>query len=371
MLVNRAYAYTRGILFGIEQFCRNRPGWVVHVESSEDWDAIAPWNPDAAIVQVREPELAERIGSTCPAVNVSSSAPDSPLPRVALDNRATGRLVAQHLLDNRFSQFGFVGEAGVAYATERFTGFRSELERAGSGCNTLFVEAWGRLGDMVEGLNEWLLEQSTPLAIMAASDDVGQAVTRACARIGLGVPEDVAVVGVDNCPLFCRWSRPELSSVDPNAQAIGFRAAQLLDQLMAGNNEVERETLLPPGELICRQSSDVLAVDDGLVRRAVAYIRAHCRESIGVEQVAAALGTTRRTLERRFRAALDTPPSTELQSARLRLAKRLLATTEGPIGHLASELGFATPQHFTAFFRQHAGCTPTVFRNSCGLQGQS
>ena len=133
---------------------------------------------------------------------------------------------------------------------------------------------------------------------------------------------------------------------------------------MAGNSDVDQETLLPPRALICRQSSDVLAVDDGLVRRAVAYIRAHCRESIGVEQVAAALGTTRRTLERRFRAALDTQPSAELQSARLRLAKRLLATTERPVGHLASELGFATPQHFTAFFRKHAGCTPTAYRVS-------
>ena len=360
--MNRAYAYPRAVLFGIERFCRQRPDWIVHVESSEDWNAIAPWRPDGAIVQVRERDLAGRIGKACPAINVSSSAPDSPLPRVAADNKAIGRLAARHLLDNRFTRFGFVGESGVAYAGERLAGFQAELKGAGFECATLFVDVWGRLGDSVEGLQDWLSVQPTPAAIMAASDDFGQAVTRACARLGLGVPHDVAVVGVDNCDLFCRWSRPELSSVDPNAQAIGYRAAELLAELLGGNT-VSDETLVPPLELVCRQSSDVLAAEDDIVRCAVAYMRINCREPIGVDQVAAELGTTRRTLERRFRRALDTSPVQELQQARLRLARRALETTDRPIGQLAAELGFGTPQHFTAFFHQKVGCTPSAYRD--------
>ena len=359
--MNRAYAYPRGVLFGVERFCRQRPDWVVHVESSEDWDAIAPWRPDGAIVQVRESDTALRIGKVCPAVNVSSSAPSSPLPRVAADNKAIGRLAARHLLDNRFSRFGFVGESGVAYAEERLAGFRAELGEEGLECTTLLLSAWGHLGDSAEGLSEWLLAQSRPLAIMAASDDFGQAVTRACARLDLGVPNDVAVVGVDNCPLFCRWSRPELTSVDPNPQAIGYQAAESLAVLLQGDN-VPDQTLLPPLELVCRQSSDVLAVEDDIVRRAVAYMRINCRESIGVDQVAAELGTTRRTLERRFRRALDMSPVQELHEARLRLARRTLEKTDQPISQVAAEMGFGTPQHFTAFFRQRAGCTPSAYR---------
>jgi LacI family transcriptional regulator len=175
----------------------------------------------------------------------------------------------------------------------------------------------------------------------------------------------VAVLGVDNDELLCEMSYPPLSSIRLGAEQIGRTAVDLLEKLMQGKKIGAEPARIPPMELVTRQSTDTLAVEDPEVAAALRHIRLHATEGISVKQLMEEVTMNRRTLERRFNSIVGHTPLEEIRRVRLERAKVLLQT-DLPIYEVALQAGFATPEYLATSFRQAEGTTPTAFRHRFG-----
>jgi LacI family transcriptional regulator len=212
-------------------------------------------------------------------------------------------------------------------------------------------------------LARWLRGLPKPVGIMASYDIRGQQVLAACRGAGLAVPDEVAVIGVDNDALLCELASPPLSSVIPNAHRAGYEAAALLDQQMAGKRVAATAHLIAPLGIAARQSTDVLAVDDREVARAVQFIREHACEGINVADVLRAVPLSRRVLEQRFQNLLGRTPREEILQVRLSRVKQLLGETDLPLYLVAERTGFEHVEYLSVVFKRETGRTPSRWRS--------
>jgi LacI family transcriptional regulator len=279
-----------------------------------------------------------------------------------------GQLVAEHLLERGFRQFAFVGSSQFAYSLQREAAFSQALSAAGyavlryeTPADSMLVtrrRPWST--DL--GLRRWLSGLPKPVAIFGCNDQCGVQLAEACREAGLRVPEDVALVGVDNDDLLCELARPSLSSVAIPAERIGFEAAALLDRMFQGSAPPAKPVLLPPLGLVVRQSSDVVATADREVAAALCFIRDHAHLPLAVSDVLQAIPVSRRALERRTRQAIGRTLGDEIRRVHLERAKSLLSGTDMPMTDVAEHAGFSSGKHFCTVFHQELGCTPSDFR---------
>jgi LacI family transcriptional regulator len=197
---------------------------------------------------------------------------------------------------------------------------------------------------------------------MACNDMRGQHVLDSCQRAGVAVPEEVAVVGVDDDDLLCDLCSPPLSSVAPNPELIGYEAAALLEALMAGHPADPLERTVPPVGVTARQSTDVLAIGDPSVAVAVRLIRERACHGLTVADVLREVPVSRSVLERLFRRHLGRSPQAEIRAVRLKRVKQLLVETSLPLDQVAELSGFAHPEYLSVAFRRATGQTPGRYR---------
>lgn len=299
------------------------------------------------------------------AVNVSSDVRDVPLPRVSTDNLATGRMGAEHLLERGYGQFGFVGTSGL-YAQQIQEGFVDLIEQqAGRQCHIFDRDATA--GEQRHPIDGWLEQLPKPVAVMAANDRMGRRVIERATSLGLRVPEDVAVLGTGNDPWLTRLASPAMSSVEQNLREVGFQAARMLDGLL--NGEVhEQARWIPPLGVAMRESTDTIMTDDPVVGRALQYIRDHCHEGIGVEDVLDEVAVSRRTLELHLKRVVGRTPQQVIYHGQVDQARKMLVTTDAPMYQIASACGFDRPQRFNFVFKRETGMTPLEYRRRFGSQ---
>ncbi len=375
LVFNYNLTYYRDIVRGICAFAASRPGWAF-TPVAPDPDAIASIRPlelDGLIAHIFTLDLAESVGRLGqPVVNVSGVLPDLKIPRVMADHEQAGRLAAGHFLDRGLRHFGFFGYTDHAFSKGREAGFRREVERAGFEVSSylsddpLHPEPSG-LWRWNDGLQGWLAGLPRPAGVLASHDIQGVQLSEICHRAGLRVPDDLALLGVDNDDLLCQMARPPLSSVALPAERIGFEAARMLEGLISRRGKKDRvrprTLLLPSPGVVTRPSSDILAIDDEDVAAAVRFIRTHAHRPIGVAAVLDAVATSRRSLERRFVKALGRGVAEEIRRVRLDRARVLLADTDLPIARIAGDSGFSEAKHLSTVFRRETGLTPTEYRN--------
>jgi len=333
-------------------------------------------------------------------VNVSSAIADAPFPCVSVDDREVGRLAIRHLRDRGFRHFGFVGHPRHFYTTARDAGFR-ELVDPTRDTYDFFCEhpvrsySYRRQASpltQVADLQRWLQRLPRPAGVFACHGVWGVQVLEACHRAKLHVPDDIGIICVDSDDLLCEQSRPSLSSMKIPSERIGFEAGVLLDQLLnrrtpaagdgsessgpaaiaengssasrpAGSAHWRRmRRLIPPVEVIARQSTDVLAGGDHELTAAVQFIRLNAHRTLEVKDVLRAVPASRRSLERRFRTVLQRGIAEEIRRVHLERAKSLLSTTMLSIGEVARQAGFASVHYLSRTIRQATGQTPTAFR---------
>lgn len=184
----------------------------------------------------------------------------------------------------------------------------------------------------------------------------------ACQLAGLAVPEQVAVLGVDNDEVICELSDPPLSSIEPDTHRIGYEGAALLDRLMQGRPPAAKTISVPPLGIIARRSSDAMAVDDAAVAAALHHIRAHACAGLRVPDVVSILSISRATLKRRFQQVLGRSPAAEIERVRMDQARLLLAETDYKLRSIAALVGYASDAQFVTAFHRHTGTTPGHFR---------
>ena len=361
-----------GMILGVAEFSQRRPEWAVwrpRIREASDLDQRFPDGVDGAVGAMIGRGAAECLRMLAdhgvPVVNVVQGAAGPGVHTVAADNKRVGRLVAGHFIDRGFRQFAYIGdERGVDDAARR-AGFDEALRATGHRAQFAFGGDVYRLADRdaaVDRLVHWLGTVPTPIGIMAFNDHVGRAVVDAAHQAGLSVPDDVAVIGVDNYEVECELSRPRLASVDLGHARIGFQAAQRLDQLIRGERVPDEPLLLPPQGIVERPSCDVIAVPDALVSRAIRIIRSEVGDRLRVDDVLSRVNVSRTWLDAEFRKYLGRTVHEEIWARRVDLALGLLVDTDLPLTIIADRAGFSSLAHLSRTIRNRTGLAPSTYR---------
>jgi len=197
---------------------------------------------------------------------------------------------------------------------------------------------------------------------MACNDDRARHVLEACQLCKIHVPEQVAILGVDNDPLRCDMADPPLSSIALNCTTAGFKAARVLDQMIRTGKKLETIIVIEPTHVHTRQSTDTLAIDDLEIAFALRYIRQNAKRPITVDEVAEATAVSRRSLERRFQKILKQSIMQSIRKERVNQISKLLILTNEPISKIAMDFNMCSFTHFAGYFKKETGIAPRDFR---------
>ncbi|HYG73611.1 MAG TPA: DNA-binding transcriptional regulator [Planctomycetota bacterium] len=366
------FGHSSGWLRGLLSFARTRPNWRIRHETNtaDGIRAVCGWGVDGIIAHLYDLEMARAIcGMGKPVVNISSAISDFPVPRVSMDNVAIGEQAGRHLLERGFKHFAYIGYSNRHFTTERYTGYARAIQAAGytvhryDSDSSRVIQGETNVADNAD-IERWLRGLHKPLGLMACNDVLGHDMLRLIENIGLHVPDQIAVIGVDNDDLACNFAHPPLSSVRVPWDLIGYEAAVLLDRILSGRRLAEKEKAirLPPQGVMTRQSTDVLAVPDADVSTAVRFIREHFSENISVDDVLEVVPISRRSLEQKFRAVLNCTPLQEIHRMRMDRAKDLLTHTGLTVFAVAKQCGFSSLEHFSRMFKASEGVSPARYR---------
>ncbi|MBN2024520.1 MAG: DNA-binding transcriptional regulator [Pirellulales bacterium] len=372
LLIESSRNYGRGLLRGISTYVQEHGYWSF-LFRPQDLDMPVPswlgrWDGDGVIARVDSVKMAKALRQTgLPVVDLRNSIESIRFPAVGPDNRAIARLATDHFLQRGFRHFAFCGMpwGQYRYMDRRREHLRALLEEAGLSLAEFELgpergpKGWDQQQDR---LAEWVAGLPKPVAVIACNDDHGVHVVDACQRAEQVVPEEVAVLGVDDDQTLCTLCTPPLSSINIDLERIGYEAAALLDRLMAGGASPDETIELAPRGIVVRHSTDVLATDDRDVARAVRFIRERACEGIQVSDVVNHVMLSRSSLERRFRAVLGRPPGAEIRRVQLDRARELLTQTTLPLSVVALRSGFQSLNYFFEVFQKTLGTTPTRFR---------
>jgi LacI family transcriptional regulator len=307
-----------------------------------------------------------------PVVNISSTLRESPVPRINVDNHRIGQLAADFLMERGFRSFAYYGLQKVAYSKLRFQGYSERLATKGFQVTTLLAApTFGLQGlewqQQHRDLADWLASLSAPVALFAVSDYRARQSIDVCHHLGIKVPGEIAVLGVDNEDFICRHIAPQLSSVARDNELEGYQAASALDRMMRGK-PVRDVELVPPLEVVKRESTDVIAVSDDRVRAAIEFINEHIAEPVDVSQVARHADVSRRWLEYAFRDEVGESPYQYIRRRRLELVRDLLVDVPGmKIAEIARRTGFTSPKQLTMAFHHWRGMSPRAYRRTLQL----
>ncbi len=351
-------AYCREAVKGIRRFAEAMGHWRIRVLLPRRENLRWVWRDSEFIGMIGmlasfpEPLLPDEL--PVPAVNISSRSSPDPWFSVVTDNYAIGRAAAEHFLDRGFRSIAYVGVNRFHFSEVRRQGLCAGAAAAG-------VEVVDLGGNPPRARD--LLRLPRPTALLAANDVRAMRLLMACENAGLRVPEDMAVLGVDNDETICEVADVALSSIDPSAGAVGFQAAQALADILDGREPAERVRRVPPAGVVTRMSTDVVAVPEPDLAVAVRYIQDHACDPMTVEQMMEEISVSRRTLEKRFQATFGRTLHAEIRRQQFQRARRLLAESDLVVPEVASRCGFSDPKRFTNLFSKAHGMPPTKYRH--------
>lgn len=369
VLIDEGSDFGRSILRGANRYGRNFPAVDVEMEYWESlknsWllDRAKPmgvvcWKIDEHFSQKLD-SMGARVVQVCRSDNSNC--------QIHPDDEAIGELAAEHLSELGLRDLLFLGGKKDNYFEHRQAGFRREAEKRGCRLLEYDEEIPNKMSDesfgpILDRLGEWLGKQEHPLGVFAANDRIGRQTTRACKLAGVRVPDDVAVLGADNGDLACRISDPPLSSVDTCGERIGYEAMAMLHHWMETGKRPKSPVLVPPAGVVRRKSTDLLAVADGEVAKALRYIRENFNRKIRIAEIHEHVGVPQRSLERRFKRLVGRPMKGELLRVQIEQAQRLLIYSELTIDQIAHRCGFSSADHFSYTFSSKVGEAPRDFR---------
>lgn len=374
VIMKRASGSSERVMWGIARYAHLHGPWSFYTRPQWFFAELPPldqWKGDGVIAVVGNEQVVEEVNRRgLPTVNVSGFLPDPGLPTVVTDNRAVGRLAAEHFIERGHRVFGYCGFASLHYANERWIGFKQGITEAGHASPPAYIDVPTGIQQHYESpftrrqIAQWVRELPKPAAVLTANDLRAQQLLEVARESGVAVPEDLALVGVDNEQIRCVLADPPLSSVDLPYEQIGYEAAKMLDAVIAGGSPEPSHRELPPLGVVTRQSSDIMAIADPHVAKAVHLINRHACERITVAQIVGAMPVSRRRLEARFRALRGRSMRDEIVRVRIRRARQLLRDSDMSIPQIAAEVGCATTSELSRMFRQKVGRTPSEYRST-------
>jgi LacI family transcriptional regulator len=356
------FGYARAEVRGVLAYTReNHLPWVFAggSDTPATWRMLRRWKPDGLIGL---PSRLAGVPGVSPLVPLRGGA-------CVLDDDAVGRMAADHLLERGFRHLAFLGERGAGFSAARRDGFRAQWQQTCGAApaatfhtrDFVFDPGLG-WGSDLRAVARWLKSLPRPLGIMACRDLRARQVVEACRLIDARVPEDVAVVGVDNDEIFCEMCDPPLSSVSVPWEEVGRLMGARMRALLEGRPAPAPLPVIRPAEVVVRQSSDAYATSDEVVLRAYRHIQAHAHEGCSMASVARAAGVSRRGLERRFSREMGLSPRRAIERVRMRTALHLLRVTTLPVDRVAERSGFPSTARLFDVFQRVTGMTPRAYR---------
>jgi LacI family transcriptional regulator len=360
--IDFAGAYGRAVLRGVMQFAQFNNDWefVMPPMYALARKLVDPQHSDGLVAMVHdERSVAAFRRRGVPVVNAARTLSlkrlaDAGIHSVVPDDEAVGRMAYRHLRDRGFTRFGFCGHPTSDWSIARQHAFEREARGDGFACSCV-----ARADEVPV---RWVTELPKGTAVLAANDRYAWHAVDACRAAGRRVPDDVAILGVDNDQLIVNMVRPALSSMELPGFRIGMEAAKLLASLMGGAKKRARPLLFPPTGIVSRASTDILTIEDEAVGEAVRFIRQNASRRISVDDVVEVVALSRRNLERRFRNRMGRSILEEIRLTHMERAKQLLRETTLEMPAVARESGMSSAVRFSTVFHQAEGMPPTAFR---------
>lgn len=368
LLIETSRAFGRGLIMGIAQYSKIHGPWSFYKEPIDLKSTIphlTGWKPDGIIM--RDSLITrELLGLKIPTIlAIHDSSYPKDLPAIKTDSQSIAKLASDHLIEKGLKNLAFFGFENYDWLKERrfyFSRFNTE-----AGYKThIYIPRRKIKKDEWESeqqeVSDWVNDLPKPVGIFACNDDHGQHILEVCKLINLKVPEDVAVIGVDNDPIICDISDPPLTSIKLNVEAAGYESAKLIDNMIDTKKLSGKHIMVLPSYIVQRQSTDILAVKDIDVSKAIQFIKKNAKNKICVEDVVKATIINRRVLERRFKTAIHRSIYDEIQNIRVELIAKLLIETDLSISQITSYFNFTDAEHISRYFKRKKGIGLREFR---------
>jgi LacI family transcriptional regulator len=363
LLIETSNAYARGLLAGIMDYVRRHEPWSIYLPELGRGDVPPRWKGDGIIARIETKAIARIVARTgLPVVDVSAGRHLKTVPWIETDDEAIARLAFDHLLSRGFRHLAFCGETRFNWSRWRSEQFQKMARAAGVSVSVYESSGTDPWAKEHHALLAWVRRLPKPVGVMACYDIKAQQLLDVCRENEVPVPEEVAVIGVDNDPLLCGLTTPPLSSVIPNTRRTGFEAAALLDRIMSGERLPPKGHLIPPIGVETRQSTDVLALADREIAAAVRFIREHACDGATIGDLLRVVPLSRRVMESRYRKATGRTPHQDLVRFRIDRVKQLLAETDHSLERIATLSGFDHPEYMSVAFKRETGTTPGLYR---------
>ncbi len=361
LAMDYANPFVRSAVEGIARYGFQNGSWRFYAPHGAPEVSLAElkgWQGAGVIGMLDSAAVARLRKRQIPAVNIFGRFAELPAASVVIDNREIGRMAAEYFIHKGIRRFAITGRKVFGDATLKYEAYLGTL--AGYGFKCLELKSHQAILNIAAEVER--LEGDGPVGVLATEDPVGRMVIDACMDLGLRVPEEVSVLGVNNDRFACEMLHPQMSSVELGAERIGWQAAKMLDTLMHGGPVPREPIQIQPERIAERHSTDLTAVGDKAVGDALRFIREQAHRPIQVGDVAAAAHVARRTLEHKFRSQLSVSVHESIRRARIARACRLLKETDMLVEELAEACGYATRERFNQAFRQETGTTPSGYR---------
>jgi len=366
----------RNVCRGIYHYSRlHALGWeVMHSDPSLfPLNDVIAWELDGLIGPLGRSDWAGQASTAnffC--VNLHGGVPFEKLPQSGVSDRAIGEVAANYFLKLRFEHFSYYGLNGVCSSDDRWAGYSRHLASCGKKAIRFSAPGFVFSPDAPKNiaqkirpeLKKWLIEQPRPFALFVEDDMRANIIYSLCREAGLAIPDDIALLGVNDDDIYCYKNNPPLSSIQVPSRTAGYRAAQLMDKLLKGQKIQQKPLLLSPGTVTERASTQVIELNDRHVVNALRFIAENAVRGIMTEEIARAAGLSRRVMEKRFRTLLNSSPQAEVRRAQIERAKSALRETNLSLEEIAEATGFTSGNYLSQIFKKTTGQTPGIYRRN-------
>jgi LacI family transcriptional regulator len=363
--------FSRGLLSGIARYSARYGPWsfyrkppdYIKTTIEDDLDELKGWEPDGIICSIKHAQMLKTL--EVPIVGYHGSNYAGAIPCIDTDDRTTGRLAAQHLLDQGHRNFAFCGFNNHLWSQQRCQAFSQTVQDAGGQ-----IDIYQQMQDPASWakeellLKQWIRSLPKPIGLFCANDDRAESIMQVCRTLKLSIPEDISIIGADDDTYICELQNPPLSSIQMGAPQAGYQAAQLLHQMIQGTTSMQGQRITAQAiSARARQSTDILMVTNKQVRKALSYIRHNAHKPIQVSDVVDATSLSHRHLSDQFQAALGCSILKQVTHSRIEHICDLLANTSLRVHEIAHKVGYEDDRHFARYFKRATGLTPQAYRN--------
>jgi LacI family transcriptional regulator len=381
LMIDFAEEFSKELLKGIARYSKEHGPWIfcrmplfqretIGVEGILQW--AKEWEADGIIGQFyNDPKVARFVEEGIPVIAQDFKERFKEIPNITAVHKEAGTMGADYFLKKGFKNFAYYGFKDIVWSRERAEGYEERINRAGYKVH-YFENAMAGSTELwyykPSSLSQWLKSLPKPIALMACDDNQGQHITEACRHSKIRIPEEVAVLGVDNDEMICDFSDPPLSSIAQDAEKGGYDAAKLLEHMIKNGCSSFYDVIVRPTQVVTRHSTDIYATNDDHIACTLKYIHQNIDKNIQVDDVVKQVPLSRRTLEKRFQYITGYPIYKYIFNLRIEKLSRRLLETDLSVFEIALDMGLTDSKNIARQFKQLKGCTPIEYRKQYSVK---